>query len=49
MSNETVCCRNGNGGNGNGTSSKPGSSMDAAYMHEEDAIVSILQPLKTFG
>ena len=38
-------CSNGNG-NGKGHA---GSSMDTAYMQEEDAIVSILQPLKTFG
>lgn len=42
-----LCCSHGNGvsKNGNGKPSQP----DAAYLHEEDAIVSILQPLKAFG
>jgi len=42
-----LCCSHGNGTstNGNGKPSQP----DAAYLHEENAIVSILQPLKAFG
>jgi hypothetical protein len=39
------CCSKGNGNGANASAA----SMDAAYKHEEDAIVSILQPLKTFG
>lgn len=38
----SLACSNGNG-------NLSSSSMDAAYKQEEDAIVSILQPLKTFG